>query len=108
MFHHHDLLAHNDMIDIYNECFNVVVTMINDWMCLFSVTDEEASVGEPIIYKPKMNIERFQRFLASEEERNQTVSSISGPNQASRLEAGPAHSTRLQDSRGLHSTQGNH
>ncbi|KAL3867714.1 hypothetical protein ACJMK2_040580 [Sinanodonta woodiana] len=53
--------------------------------------------GEPIVYQPKLNLERFQQFLAAEE-RNHTISTISGHAGLSHLGPGPIHSSQIPDS----------
>jgi hypothetical protein len=59
---------------------------------------------DPNIYQPQFNLERFQQFVANEE-RNHTISTISGQAQMSQLYQGPIQSTQIQlDS--LQNTQG--
>ena len=56
------------------------------------------------MYQPKMDLNRFQRFLEAEE-RNNTLSTISGQAHLSHLDQGPVQSTRIQDSQSLQTTQ---
>ena len=70
-------------------------------MSIVFTEDEEM---EPIMYQPKMDLNRFQRFLEAEE-RNNTLSTISGQAHLSHLDQGPVQSTRIQDSQSLQTTQ---
>ncbi|XP_022316534.2 spindle and centriole-associated protein 1-like isoform X1 [Crassostrea virginica] len=67
-------------------------------------TDSEDEEMEPIMYQPKMDLNRFQRFLEAEE-RNNTLSTISGQAHLSHLDQGPVQSTRIQDTQSLQTTQ---
>ncbi|XP_067677892.1 spindle and centriole-associated protein 1-like [Haliotis asinina] len=72
---------------------------VMDQAALNDFTDSESDDGsamEPIVYQPQMNLQRFQQFLAAEEERNQTLSSIGGQAQLTQNASGPIQSTRLQ------------
>ncbi|XP_071118850.1 spindle and centriole-associated protein 1-like isoform X2 [Haliotis cracherodii] len=72
---------------------------VMDQVALNDFTDSESDDGdamEPIVYQPQMNLQRFQQFLAAEEERNQTLSSIGGQAQLTQNASGPIQSTRLQ------------
>lgn len=70
-------------------------------MSIVFTEDEEM---EPIMYQPKMDLNRFQRFLEAEE-RNNTLSTISGQAHLSHLDQGPVQSTRIQDTQSLQTTQ---
>ncbi|XP_071152597.1 spindle and centriole-associated protein 1-like [Mytilus edulis] len=50
---------------------------------------------DPSFYQPKFNLDRFQQFLANEE-KNHTISTISGQAQMSHLDQGPIQSTQIQ------------
>ena len=66
---------------------------------------EEGDEPEPITYQPKMNMQRFQQFLAAEE-KNNTLSTISGQAHLSHLDQGPVQSTRIQETQSLQTTRG--
>lgn len=70
-----------------------------------SDSDEEAVAPDPITYQPMMNMERFQMYLATEE-KNQTLSTISGQAQLSQLAHGPVQSTQIHDTASLHTSIG--
>lgn len=61
---------------------------------LESDSDDEDG-QDPNIYQPQFNLERFQQFVANEE-RNHTISTISGQAQMSQLYQGPVQSTQIQ------------
>ncbi|KAL5021637.1 hypothetical protein ScPMuIL_000792 [Solemya velum] len=65
-----------------------------------SDSDDEVEEPAPIHFQSKLNMDRFQQFLAAEE-KNHSVSTISGQAQLSQFGLGPAQSTHLQDSTGL-------
>ncbi|XP_061175391.1 spindle and centriole-associated protein 1-like isoform X1 [Saccostrea echinata] len=66
-------------------------------------SDEEEEM-EPIMYQPKIDLNRFQRFLEAEE-KNNTLSTISGQAHLSHMDQGPIQSTRIQDTQSLQTTQ---
>ncbi|OWF34838.1 Spindle and centriole-associated protein 1 [Mizuhopecten yessoensis] len=68
-------------------------------------SDDEAVAPEPISYQPQMNMERFEKFLAHEE-KNNTLSTISGQAQISQLAQGPIQSTQIQDTTSLQTSLG--
>ncbi|XP_060081731.1 spindle and centriole-associated protein 1-like [Ylistrum balloti] len=68
-------------------------------------SDDEAVAPDPITYQPQMNMERFERYLAHEE-KNNTLSTISGQAQLSQLAQGPIQSTQIQDTASLHTSIG--
>ncbi|KAK3590770.1 hypothetical protein CHS0354_017286 [Potamilus streckersoni] len=72
---------------------------LNDILDSDSDGDDRVGGGapEPIVYHPKLNLERFQQFLAAEE-RNHTISTISGHAGLSHLGPGPIHSSQIPDS----------
>lgn len=61
---------------------------------LFLLSDDEDD-EDPSFYQPKFNLDRFQQFLANEE-KNHTISTISGQAQMSHLDQGPIQSTQIQ------------
>ncbi|KAK3089640.1 hypothetical protein FSP39_005265, partial [Pinctada imbricata] len=67
---------------------------------------DDGDAPEPITYQPKMNMQRFQQFLAAEE-KNNTLSTISGQAHLSHLDHGPVQSTRIQDTQSLQTTREN-
>lgn len=67
---------------------------------MFVLTDEESP--EPLVYEPKFNMARFQQFLQAEE-KNQSMSTISGQAQLSQLDQGPIQSTQIHNT---YTTQG--
>ncbi|XP_062600724.1 spindle and centriole-associated protein 1-like [Saccostrea cucullata] len=66
-------------------------------------SDEEEEM-EPIMYQPKIDLNRFQKFLEAEE-KNNTLSTISGQAHLSHMDQGPIQSTRIQDTQSLQTTQ---
>ncbi|XP_033739130.1 spindle and centriole-associated protein 1-like [Pecten maximus] len=68
-------------------------------------SDDEVVAPDPITYQPQMNMERFEKYLAHEE-KNNTLSTISGQAQLSQLALGPIQSTQIQDTASLHTSLG--
>lgn len=68
-------------------------------------SDDEAVAPDPITYQPQMNMERFEKYLAHEE-KNNTLSTISGQAQLSQLAQGPIQSTQIQDPASLYTSIG--
>lgn len=74
---------------------------LNDLPETDSDSEEEM---EPIMYQPKIDLNRFQRFLEAEE-KNNTLSTISGQAHLSHMDQGPIQSTRIQDTQSLQTTR---
>lgn len=74
---------------------------LNDLQETDSESEEEM---EPIMYQPKIDLNRFQRFLEAEE-KNNTLSTISGQAHLSHMDQGPIQSTRIQDTQSLLTTR---
>lgn len=75
------------------------------WIVTSIVNSEEEEEMEPIMYQPKIDLNRFQRFLEAEE-KNNTLSTISGQAHLSHMDQGPIQSTRIQDTQSLQTTRG--
>lgn len=74
--------------------YDILTAILSKW-CFVS-TDLEESREEPLSYQPKMNMQRFQQFLEAEE-RNNTLSTISG-------QAGMSHLGYLNPGAAVHSS----
>ncbi|XP_064606500.1 spindle and centriole-associated protein 1-like isoform X1 [Liolophura sinensis] len=80
---------------------------IMDGTALNESTEEEEEdnsddAPEPIVYQPRLNLDRFHQFLAAAQEQNGTLSTISGGAPVTISNgAGPSHSTKLPEGSGL-------
>lgn len=75
------------------------------WIVTSIVNSDSEEEMEPIMYQPKIDLNRFQRFLEAEE-KNNTLSTISGQAHLSHMDQGPIQSTRIQDTQSLQTTRG--
>lgn len=75
------------------------------WIVTSIVISDSEEEMEPIMYQPKIDLNRFQRFLEAEE-KNNTLSTISGQAHLSHMDQGPIQSTRIQDTQSLQTTRG--
>lgn len=75
------------------------------WIVTSVVIPDSEEEMEPIMYQPKIDLNRFQRFLEAEE-KNNTLSTISGQAHLSHMDQGPIQSTRIQDTQSLQTTRG--
>lgn len=75
------------------------------WIVTSIVNSDSEEEMEPIMYQPKIDLNRFQSFLEAEE-KNNTLSTISGQAHLSHMDQGPIQSTRIQDTQSLQTTRG--
>lgn len=94
------------LITMYNISYHIFdKSLFLLWIVTSIVISDSEEEMEPIMYQPKIDLNRFQRFLEAEE-KNNTLSTISGQAHLSHMDQGPIQSTRIQDTQSLQTTRG--